>query len=74
MWKTCENLTRPDVENLRFNYKIFTSIMTENQIRIFNILAVSVDGFDVKRLEGLCLIGWRCNCWRKDLDSKDLSN
>ena len=43
--------------------------MTENLIRIFNILAVSVDGFDVKRLEGLFLIGWR-----QDLDTKDLSN
>ena len=53
----CKNLTRPEVENLRFNYKIFTSIMTENLIRIFTILAVSVDGFDVKRLQRLCLIG-----------------
>ena len=53
----CENLTRPEVENLRFNYKMFTSIMTENLIRIFNILAVSVDGFDVQRLQGLCVIG-----------------
>ena len=70
----CENLTRPEVENLHFNYKIFTSIMTENLIRIFNILAVLMDGFDVKRLEGLCLIGWHCNCWRQDLDTKDLLN
>ena len=67
----CENLTGPEEEKLRFNYKIFTSIMTENLIRIFSILAVSVDGFDVKRLEGLCLIG--C-CWRQGLDTKDLSN
>ena len=52
-----ENLTRPEVENLHFNYKIFASVMTENLIRIFNILAVSVDGFDVKQLQGLCLIG-----------------
>ena len=70
----CENLMRLEVENLHFNYKIFTSIMTENLIRIFNILAVLVDGFDVKRLEGLCLIGWRCNCWWQDLDTKDLLN
>ena len=54
----CENLMRPEVENLPFfYYKIFTSIMIENLIRIFNILAVSVDSFDVKRLQGLCLIG-----------------
>ena len=70
----CENLMTPEVENLHLNYKIFTSIMTENLIRIFNILAVSVNGFEVKRLEGLCLIGWRCNCWWQDLDTKDLSN